>query len=115
MAPGADAAADVSPLHLVCTYWAETVDLESLRTKLDDVGLKIAQHQEEAMQNRRALAEATKEFKKSAGEQITKTVGPLLKSYQEEIDRLTKRAKHGESAFLDLYQKLVRPEGGWGW
>ncbi|EFJ48484.1 hypothetical protein VOLCADRAFT_47269, partial [Volvox carteri f. nagariensis] len=35
-----------------------------------------------------------------------KTVGPLLKQYQEEIDRLTKRAKHGETAFLDLYQKL---------
>ena len=33
-------------------------------------------------------------------------MGPLLKSYQEEIDRLTSRAKHGESAFLDVYQKL---------
>lgn len=35
-----------------------------------------------------------------------KEVGALLKSYQEEIDRLTVRAKHGESAFLDVYQKL---------
>ncbi len=35
-----------------------------------------------------------------------KEVGPLLKSYQEEIDRLTTRAKLGESAFLDVYQRL---------
>ena len=33
-------------------------------------------------------------------------VGPLLKSYQEEVDRLTTRAKHGETAFLELYKRL---------
>ena len=33
-------------------------------------------------------------------------MGPLLKSYQEEIDRLTQRAQHGERAFLDVYQNL---------
>ena len=37
---------------------------------------------------------------------MVKEVGPLLKSYQEEIDRLTGRAKLGESAFLDVYQRL---------
>ncbi len=37
---------------------------------------------------------------------MLKDVGPLLKSYQEEIDRLTTRAKHGEAAFLDIYQRL---------
>jgi len=30
----------------------------------------------------------------------------LLKSYQEEVDNLTKRAKFGENAFLNIYQKL---------
>lgn len=33
-------------------------------------------------------------------------VAPLLKAYQEEIDRLAGRAKSGEGAFLDVYQKL---------
>lgn len=32
--------------------------------------------------------------------------GPLLKAYQEEVDNLTKRAKFGENAFLNVYQKL---------
>jgi hypothetical protein len=30
----------------------------------------------------------------------------LLRSYQEEVDNLTKRAKFGENAFLNIYQKL---------
>ena len=30
----------------------------------------------------------------------------LLKGYQEEVDKLTKRAKFGENAFLSIYQKL---------
>lgn len=30
----------------------------------------------------------------------------LLKSYQEEVDRLTQRARAGEAAFLDVYQRL---------
>jgi homeobox protein cut-like len=45
-------------------------------------------------------------FKKSASPDVTRAVGPLLKAYQEEIDRLTSRAKAGEAAFLDVYQKL---------
>ncbi|GIL82820.1 hypothetical protein Vretifemale_11744 [Volvox reticuliferus] len=93
-----------SPLSVVCNFWRE-FDLEGIRTKLDEIGLKVAEHQEESMQNRRKLAEATREFKRN-NEAVSRTVGPLLKQYQEEIDRLTKRAKHGETAFLDLYQKL---------
>ncbi|KXZ54818.1 hypothetical protein GPECTOR_4g889 [Gonium pectorale] len=93
-----------SPLSVVCNFWRE-LDLEGMRTKLDEIGLKVAEHQEDSMQNRRKLAEATRDFKRN-NEAVSKTVGPLLKQYQEEIDRLTKRAKHGETAFLDLYQKL---------
>ena len=94
-----------SPLSVVCSYWKE-FDLENMRSKLDEVGLKIAEHQEEAMQNRKKLAEATRDFKKGASDAITKPLGALLKHYQEEIDRLTKRSKHGETSFLELYQKL---------
>ena len=96
--------AGASPLSAVCSFWRE-LDLEGLRPKLDEVGLKVAELQEESMQHRRKLAESTKEFKRN-NEAVNKTVGPLMKQYQEEIDRLSKRAKHGETAFLDLYQKL---------
>eukprot|EP00798_Chlamydomonas_sp_ICE-L_P017047 gene17047-23340_t len=97
-----------SPLSAVCRFWTE-FDLEAMRSKLDEEGLKVAEHQEDSMQNRRKLAESTKEFKKAVtaeGGGTSKLFQGLLKQYQEEIDRLTKRAKHGESSFLELYQKL---------
>lgn len=99
-ASGQEAAgAAPAALSVVSSYWRD-LDLEGMRTKLDEVGLKIASYQEEALQNRKKLADATREFKRSVDEQTSKSVGGLLKAYQEEIDRLTKRAKHGESAYL---------------
>lgn len=93
------------PLLVVYNFWRE-FGLESLRPKLDETGLKIAEYQEVSMQNRRGLSEATREFRRKAQDTTVRAVGDLLKQYQQEVDRLTKRAKHGESAFLDLYQQL---------
>lgn len=46
------------------------------------------------------------DFKKNDSEDKTKAFAILLKAYQEEVDNLTKRAKYGENAFLNIYQKL---------
>lgn len=63
------------------------------------VGLKVADLQEQSAVNRKQLADATREFKRStAGEadsEYVQAVAGLLKRYQEEIDALTRRAKHG--------------------
>ena len=156
----ASSSASAADLQLVSRYWSD-FDLEGMRASLDEVGLRVAEHQEEAMQNRKKLAESTKSFRSQyADDPNTKAYGTLLKTYQEEIDkygcprpmhacidyawlhltmrmeshqntakfklplcallimtrrtaagpptccRLTKRAKHGEGAFLNLYQKL---------
>lgn len=60
------------------------------------------------MVNRKALADTTREFKRgsTADSAASKAVGAVLRQYQEEIDALTRRAKHGETAFLELYQQL---------
>eukprot|EP00879_Flechtneria_rotunda_P018717 GHRR01019642.1.p1 GENE.GHRR01019642.1~~GHRR01019642.1.p1 ORF type:complete len:312 (+),score=151.94 GHRR01019642.1:501-1436(+) len=89
------------------SYWKE-FDLDGKRPKLDEVGLKIADLQEQSTASRKRLADATREFKRSsAGDfEASKAVGSLLRQYQEEIDALTRRAKHGEGAFLELYQQL---------
>jgi hypothetical protein len=42
---GKDGAEFTSPLSVVCHFWKE-FDLESMRTKLDEVGLKVAEQQE---------------------------------------------------------------------
>lgn len=75
------------------------------------VGLKVASLQEQSTANRKKLADATRDFKRNSSQQADSdyatAAGNLLKQYQEEIDALTRRAKHGEAAFLDLYDKLV--------
>lgn len=46
------------------------------------------------------------DFKKASAEEKLNSFNSLLKGYQEEVDNLTKRAKFGENAFLNIYQKL---------
>ncbi|KAF5896984.1 putative zinc finger protein R05D3.3, partial [Clarias magur] len=38
---------------------------------------------------------------------LRKQVAPLLKSFQSEIDALSKRSKEAEAAFLNVYKKLI--------
>ena len=46
------------------------------------------------------------DFKKASPEDKLGMFNSLLKGYQEEVDNITKRAKFGENAFLNIYQKL---------
>lgn len=46
------------------------------------------------------------DFKKASPEEKLNLFNSLLRGYQEEVDNLTKRAKFGENAFLNIYQKL---------
>lgn len=46
------------------------------------------------------------DFKKASPDEKLSLFNTLLKCYQEEVDNLTKRAKFGENAFLNIYQKL---------
>ena len=66
-------------------------DLHSRRNWLDSTALQVAQYQEDTVEKRRELAAGTKNFKRNASEDVLKAVGTLLKQYQEEIDRITKR------------------------
>ncbi|XP_059643508.1 protein CASP [Cornus florida] len=94
-----------TPVSVVSNFWKD-FDLEKERSVLDEQGLRIAENQENSQKNRRKLAESTRDFKKASAEEKLNLFGPLLKGYQEEVDKLTKRAKFGENAFLNIYQKL---------
>lgn len=94
-----------SSIAVVFSYWKD-FDLENERSKLDEQGLRIGENQEASLKNRRKLAESTRDFKKASTEDKQKLFNTLLKGYQEEVDNLTKRAKFGENAFLNIYQKL---------
>ncbi|KAL4573743.1 hypothetical protein LXL04_020560 [Taraxacum kok-saghyz] len=93
------------PIPSVANFWRE-FDLEKERSILDEQGLRIAENQENSQKNRRKLAESTRDFKKAPAEEKSSLFTSLLRGYQEEVDNLTKRAKFGENAFLNIYQKL---------
>ncbi len=82
-------------------------DLKALQRDLDTKVIEIAQQQEEGDQSRKKLIELSKEFKKTASEDVRKTAAPTLKSFQSEIDSLSKRNKTLEQTFLALYKQLI--------
>ena len=42
---------------------------------------------------------------------VRKMIAPLLKSFQSEVDSLSNRSKGAESAFLNVYKKLIDMPG----
>eukprot|EP00511_Aplanochytrium_stocchinoi_P009631 CAMPEP_0204868904 /NCGR_PEP_ID=MMETSP1348-20121228/28044_1 /ASSEMBLY_ACC=CAM_ASM_000700 /TAXON_ID=215587 /ORGANISM="Aplanochytrium stocchinoi, Strain GSBS06" /LENGTH=580 /DNA_ID=CAMNT_0052022023 /DNA_START=103 /DNA_END=1842 /DNA_ORIENTATION=- len=93
--------------------WQE-IDLQNLQLSLDEQASKLADFREACQASRRTLAGSTKNFKKlqsvrdAAEDSVIRTKLPkLLREYQEEVDRLTQRAKFSENCFLVIY-RLIR-------
>lgn len=66
-------------------------DLDGRRNAMDESAMQVAEFQEETVVKRKELASSTRSFKGKATSEISKAVGPLLKAYQGEVDRLTRR------------------------
>ncbi|XP_022357591.1 protein CASP isoform X8 [Enhydra lutris kenyoni] len=87
-------------------YW-KRFDLQQLQRELDATATVLANRQDESEQSRKRLIEQSREFKKNTPEDLRKHVAPLLKSFQGEIDALSKRSKEAEAAFLNVYKRLI--------
>ncbi|XP_070572083.1 protein CASP-like isoform X2 [Ptychodera flava] len=87
-------------------YW-KTFDLPQLQRELDSAATDLANRQDESDSSRKRLVEQSREFKKNTPEDIRKMVAPLLKSFQLEVDALSKRSKAAEAAFLSVYKKFI--------
>ncbi|KAG5179922.1 CASP C terminal-domain-containing protein [Tribonema minus] len=89
----------------------EEVSLDNLRHALDEQALQVAGNQESSLEGRKALAAQARAFKallNDCGDAALKDGGgELVRAFKSEVDALTKRARHGEAAFLALY-KLLR-------
>ncbi|KAK0039894.1 protein CASP, partial [Biomphalaria pfeifferi] len=77
------------------------------KRELDTTATDLANRQDESEGSRKRLVEQSRDFKKNTPEDIRKVVAPLLKSFQVEIDSLSKRSKAAEAAFLSVYKKLI--------
>ncbi|CAH1800970.1 unnamed protein product, partial [Owenia fusiformis] len=96
-------AANLQSMNL---YW-KNFDLQDLQKNLDTTATELAGRQDDSDISRKKLVEQSRDFKKNTPEDIRKVVAPLLKSFQGEIDALSKRSKAAEAAFLNVYKKLI--------
>nr|XP_031288520.1 protein CASP isoform X10 [Camelus dromedarius] len=89
------------------TRWMLCIAGAKLKRELDATATVLANRQDESEQSRKRLIEQSREFKKNTPEDLRKQVAPLLKSFQGEIDALSKRSKEAEAAFLNVYKRLI--------
>ncbi|XP_045580812.1 protein CASP isoform X4 [Salmo salar] len=87
-------------------YW-KRFDLQLLQRELDATATQLANRQDESEQSRKKLIDQSRDFKKNTPEDVRKQVAPLLKSFQGEIDALSKRSKEAEGSFLNVYKTLI--------
>ncbi|CAF3430775.1 unnamed protein product [Rotaria sp. Silwood1] len=73
---------------------------------LDVTTTEIVSCADESDQSRRKLVELSRGFKKNTNEDVRKAITPILKSFQIEIDSLSKRSKVTKQTFLEIYQHL---------
>eukprot|EP00566_Odontella_aurita_P008811 CAMPEP_0113553646 /NCGR_PEP_ID=MMETSP0015_2-20120614/15726_1 /TAXON_ID=2838 /ORGANISM="Odontella" /LENGTH=842 /DNA_ID=CAMNT_0000454733 /DNA_START=13 /DNA_END=2541 /DNA_ORIENTATION=- /assembly_acc=CAM_ASM_000160 len=123
-------------LNAAVSSWSK-FDLTSRRPILETSASSAREYRDQSQAARKALGDLTKSFKKSvkgteasaaalrvshgSGGAVTDEAEALLssvdglakscrstvKSYQEEIDHLTRRCKASDSAFLDLFKAIV--------
>mmetsp|Transcript_14221 Transcript_14221/g.19818 ORF Transcript_14221/g.19818 Transcript_14221/m.19818 type:complete len:656 (-) Transcript_14221:1343-3310(-) len=93
-------------LEVLIEHW-KAINLESRKNELDSQATEIANFKDASLESRKKLAEQTKNFRKVPDEEKIKNFGSLLKLYQEEIDKLTKRSKFSENCFLTMYKLLA--------
>ena len=77
-------------LQSLATFWQE-FDLPRVQSQLDDVATEITTRQDESDLSRQALIEGMRDFKKANSEEVRAAVAPLIKSFQNEVDFLSKR------------------------
>lgn len=93
-------------VQAVIAAW-KSFELHSVQRELDETASELATRQDESEHSRKKLVELSREFKKNSPEDVRKHVAPLLKSFQSEIDNLNKRSKFVETAFLNVYKKVI--------
>jgi len=95
----------LTDLTRVRDHWKQ-IGLNSKKEILDKQGLDIATQREKSSNARKTLSQETKAFKKLKDAEKLTRFAKLLKSYQDEVDALTKRSLSSETSFLELYNEL---------
>ncbi|KAM9991941.1 hypothetical protein ACTFIZ_012602 [Dictyostelium cf. discoideum] len=81
-------------------------NIDKKKNEFGDNVTQIGALKEDCLKSRKVLAKQTQDFKKFTDEEKIKQFGSLLKLYQDEVDKLTKRSKFTETVFLGMYKDL---------
>ena len=79
-------------LQTLATFW-QNFGLANVQKGLDEVATDITIQQDESDTSRKALIELLRDFKKTNSDEVKQAVSPVVKTFQNEIDALAKRAK----------------------
>jgi hypothetical protein len=69
-------------------------NLDGRRNALDEAAMVVAEFQEETVTKRKDLAQSTRTLKTKVSQESSKEIGPVLKQYQTEVNRLTQRCAY---------------------
>ena len=87
--------------------WQE-VDLTQVQREADEAAESISTRRDASEASRAKLVSAVKNFRSAASDEVRRSVGPLMKHFQQEVDSLTKRSAAAEASFLAVYRRLAR-------
>ncbi|XP_064392801.1 protein CASP-like [Halichondria panicea] len=87
-------------------FWQD-FNIQDFQHELDVLAQEVAKRQDSSDENRKKLVDLSREFKKTSTEEVRKKAAPLLKSFQGEVDALSRRSQAAESAFLTTYKRLI--------
>ncbi|CAI8043228.1 Homeobox protein cut-like 1, partial [Geodia barretti] len=93
-------------IQAALTFWRE-FSIQDFQRELDRQATEIAKKQDDSETSRKKLIELSREFKKNSSEEVRRKVSPLLKSFQAEIDALSRRSQAAEAAFLSAYKRTI--------
>lgn len=86
-------------------FW-RSFDLTAQKASLDSSCVDMRENKTTSIAGRKRLNEQTKLFRAKSKEDQMLQMSELLKSYQEEIDQLSRRCKYCETTFFALYKAL---------
>uniref|UniRef100_A0A8C4Q736 Cux N-terminal domain-containing protein n=1 Tax=Eptatretus burgeri TaxID=7764 RepID=A0A8C4Q736_EPTBU len=93
-------------LHLTLAVISKD-NMFTAKRELGATAVELASRQEGSEESRRHLVEQSRDFKRSAPEELKKLAAPLLKSFQAEIDSLLWRSREAEAAFLNVSKRIA--------
>jgi homeobox protein cut-like len=105
MAESSGTGVSLTECNSVLEFWKE-FDLESKRALLDQQCVEMRDSKSASINGSKKLNELTKSFRNKSKEEQLNGLTDVLKTYQEEIDQLSRRSKFSESAFSGLYKML---------